>query len=61
MKIARKEEAIRRGESEKTGRTSALKRWIWETVVGVMDLVMNTMEENMKIVQTYNEDMRMSI
>ena len=61
VKIARKEEAIRRRESERTGRTSALKRWIWKSVVGVMDLVMNTMEENMKVEQTSNGDMRMSI
>ena len=61
VKIARKLKARKRRESEETGRTSALKRWIWENVEGVMDIKMSRVVEKMKVVQTSNGDMRVSI
>ena len=60
VKIAKEEKAIRRRESKETGRTSTLKRWIWKTVVGVMDSMINTMDENLQVKQTSSGDMRMS-
>ena len=61
VEIAKKEKAIKRRESEKTGRTSALKGWIWENVVGVMDIITSTVEENEKVVQTSDGELKMSI
>ena len=39
VKLAKKLEAMKRKESQSTERTPTLKRWIWESMVGVMDTI----------------------
>ena len=61
LEVANKEKTIKRRESEETGRTSALKGWIWEKMVGVMDIIANSVEERERVVQTADGEIRMII
>ena len=61
VKLARKLEAMKRKESQSTERTPTLKRWIWESMVGVMDTVVSSVRMNMKVKQKPNGDVRLKI
>ena len=52
--LARKLEAMKRKESQ---RTQTLKRWIWENVVRVIDIIGSGMRMKWKIQSTSDGDM----
>ena len=56
--LARKLEAIKRKESQ---RTPTLKRWIWENMLGVIDTIGSGMRMKWEIESTSDGDMSLNI